>query len=196
MPKLADDKSQQNKPITRSRVNPKTRSSVVYDTKSVKRKAPPRANLISKEVADKDYSRLKFLASLLTVAVLIGGTSYMIGNSDAGQINVSSTITDRVNKDIESGGSAETEALQALNQNQNRKPLPNGGLMGRGNRVTEQQKNKAAAVPVAETSTTTATNTDDSTASTSPSTTSDEDTSSENEAVADFTEENIGENVQ
>jgi uncharacterized protein (UPF0333 family) len=176
MPKMADEITQTKKTTTRSKTSIRSRSNLASGNKTTTRKAPLRESSLSGDGATRDNYRLKFSLSLLVVTVFIGGASYVIGNSDGGQINVSSAISERVSEDIKSGGSAETEVLQALNQNQNRKPVPNGGLVGRGNRVTEQQKN-AAKVSAQETASSTATSTEDSTASTSEAILDDEEAS-------------------
>ncbi len=116
-------------------------------------------------------NRIKFLVAGIVALLAIGGTSYAIGVSDQGQINVASTISDRVVERLENAESTETEALEAINaQKQTRPKAKNGGLVGRGNKVTEQQKKTTVATPDT-TSSSTASTTDDVAATTTEETT-------------------------
>lgn len=179
--KRAAKKRASSKRATTKRATRKTTSKTT--TKTTTRKAPTAS---PSETSSKRSNKGTFMVVIVVALAAIGGASYAIGVSDTGQIDVSETISDRVALEIERGG--ESAAMKALNaQSQNRTPQRNGGLVGRGNKQTEQQKMEQKIVE--ETASTTATTTDATASSTS-------EVSPESEAEAEPAEETSEETNQ
>lgn len=146
MPRAAADKNASQK-TGRS-------SSASRVAKSTARKAPTRPAPTPKR---PDRTRLKFVLSLVFAAVVISGTSIAIGMSDGGQIDIAGAIINRANELEEQGdteGSARARGVSAPTGQSNQ---PNGGLVGRGNKVTEEQRLKGQVRGVQDTSQTAST---------------------------------------
>lgn len=82
---------------------------------------------------------------LLVGVFAVGGASVAIGMSDKGAINVTATISQRASVEEEKGNIEESEAIRAIGTQSKTINIPNGGLVGRGNKETEQQKLEAKA---------------------------------------------------
>lgn len=148
----------------------KPASSVRARTKTValKRKAPTHS--ISKKSAGSPPNKVGISFGVGLVAVFV--VSVVIGMSDDGQINVASTISQRASIQEASGdieGSATTRAISS-DSSTNKNP-PGGGLVGRGNKITEQQKSE---VKVTEIAPTTASSSEETASSTDESVVSDD----------------------
>lgn len=105
------------------------------------RKAP---TSISKK--QSNMPSIKLIAAICLSVITIAGVSAFIGMSDTGPIDVKSTIAQRASVQEAKGNMEESEAIRAIGENQVKaNDLPNGGLVGAGNKETRQQKQEAAA---------------------------------------------------
>lgn len=127
MPRMAGEKSTSRTTTSRSKTGVAKRS--------VSRKAPTRA---VPKPQRPDRKKLKFVLALLLAAVVVSGTSIAIGMSDSGRIDISNAIKDRAAELEESGDSAASAKVRNISAQENTQL--NGGLVGRGNKVTEEQR--------------------------------------------------------
>jgi len=166
MPRVKADSSETRKRAPRKRAVRRTISSdeivprVKSESSEVVRKAPSR-------IAINNESRIKSKKPFVVVGILIVGfvLAALIGNSDAGQINITEVIDER-NKQIASGldsdGDPTSETSEVIPvQNTAPPSVPNGGLRGRGVGTASVNQPKVEAPIASSTATSTATSTDE-----------------------------------
>lgn len=163
MPTQADEKVKKKSQSTRTKNAGSSAAPTNKSPKKAVRKAPVRS-----EVAKQKETGF-FSTKLITVSaigvVVIAGVSVFIGLSDKGQLSVSQIIEKRAIAQEKTGdreGSAATRAIKASAAA--RTDQPNGGLVGQGNRDTQQQALESSREN--EVSSTTASTTDQSASST------------------------------
>ena len=132
MPK-ADSSSVPKKRATAKRASAATAKRVASA-----RKAPTRRPVSAPMRGASSAAKL-FVALFVGVLIIIG-VSYFIGTSDNGAINVSSVISEKADMQAAKGDVSGSEAIRALKNTNPAKNLPNGGLVGSGNRDTRQQE--------------------------------------------------------
>jgi hypothetical protein len=146
MPRATTEKRATKKASTNARA--KTVGAKAVAKKAVKkpvRKAPPRVAVPT--VASKRASPKT--AALLVALLAIGGATIAIGTSDNGEINVASTIEQKASALEARGDIKESEAVKNVTAPTTKNNgLPNGGLVGRGNKKTEQQKLERKKMPL------------------------------------------------
>lgn len=137
-------------------------------------------------------SNLKVLLAVLVAAVVVSGVSVWIGMSDNGRIDVASTISQRASTQEAEGDVEGSERTRSVSSPQAERTQENSGLIGRGNRETEQQRQAAAQQPPVDTNaTSSATSTDESATSTEETnTTENDEDSDESESVESTADEN------
>lgn len=154
--------------------------------RSVSRKAPPRV-VQNKDSSKVSQTKFKVVAVLAFCVTVIGAVSYAIGVSDQGAINVNAAISNQIVAGTDADGNVDTSAAEAMTVPQTDRPRgPNAGLVGRGNRDTEQQRlERAAASLSAEPASTTASSSEATASSTAALPTTEPDaTTSESEPTA------------
>lgn len=160
-------KTEGEAPKTRARKKTTTTRSrtTTGAAKKVARKAPTRKSIVTVKHATSGkmvlFSVIAFFA--------IFGVSYAIGTTDTGVINVSAVINQRA-AILEAKGdfTGSQIARDASASAKTKTAAPNGGLVGRGNKVTEQQKNEKKKAKPASTASSTASSTSQTASSTDP----------------------------
>lgn len=129
-------------------------------------KAARKAPTHTERITPRRATNLKIVLAVLVAAAALSGISVFIGMSDTGRIDVASTISQRADALESQGELAESEAVRSVTASkQQEEALPNGGLVGRGNKVTEQQKLEAR-TPTTPVATTTASTTEETASTT------------------------------
>ena len=189
MPRVKADSSETRKRAPRKRAVRRTISSdeivprVKSESSEVVRKAPSR-------IAINNESRIKSKKPFVVVGIVVVSfvLAAVIGNSDAGQINITEVIDER-NKQIASGldsdGEPTSEASTVIPVQSTAPPsVPNAGLRGRGVGTAPINQPKVEVPIASSTATSTATSTDEiSDESNATSTDSVEEESEEAEAT-------------
>ena len=117
---------------TSSRKTASTKRSV---SSRAKRKAPTPARSSSRQSSIP----IKLIVVLFLSFVIVSALSVFIGTRDAGVINVSATMSERAALEASKGNTELSESIRSSGNSQSRSK-EDDGLVGAGNKITEQQK--------------------------------------------------------